>query len=93
MDCLKQCVIKLYLFSETPIWVVTTHNALVHEVRDAAAKYVGKDNLSQFFALYLVMKENNQVTGEKYLEDDEKAMDVITLLENNERVWQDQYKQ
>lgn len=30
MECMTQVVIKLLLFSETPIWVVTQHNALVH---------------------------------------------------------------
>lgn len=93
MEQCKQVVVRITLFSETPIWVATEHSALAHQVRDAAVKAVGKENLASFFALYLIVKENNQVQSEKYIEDDEKFMDLLTQMEFNEKIWKEQYNQ
>lgn len=62
-------------------------------MRDAAAKHIGKENLAQFFGLFFVTRENNQIISERYLDDDEKCLDVITAAEFAEKVQQETYKQ
>jgi hypothetical protein len=59
MESVKQVVVKLYLFSETPIWISIDHCSLVHEVTAIAVRYIGKENLASFFALQLVTRDNN----------------------------------
>jgi hypothetical protein len=49
----------------------------VHEVRDQCCRFIQKEAHSGFFGLYLIVRENSTIQQERYLDDDEKFLDVL----------------
>lgn len=88
----KQVVIKLFLHSETPIWIAIDHHYNVLNTVKAGCAYIAQTERASKFGLQLVQRKNDVVINSQWLQDQDNFMDILTKQEFWEDIYKNSYK-
>jgi hypothetical protein len=75
----KSYAINIFLCNDQHFWLNVDQKASVRQVRDQAMDFFKiTSHFFEFFSLFEVKRNNNEIVGERFLNDDFAILDVIS---------------
>ncbi|CAD8186949.1 unnamed protein product [Paramecium octaurelia] len=88
----KQSIVKLFIHSDTPIWVEVDHHYSVKSVIRSACNYVGQQNNWNHFGLIVVHTKFDNIYNTSWLDESANFFDILNKLEFQEEINNNVYK-
>ncbi|CAD8120758.1 unnamed protein product [Paramecium sonneborni] len=88
----KLSIVKLFIHSDTPIWVEVDHHYSVKSVIKSACNYVGLQNYWNHFGLLAVHSKFDNIYNTSWLDESANFFDILNKLEFHEEINNNVYK-